>query len=32
MANKSINKWNNYSMIINNAMAQKINTFVGSER
>ena len=32
MANKSVNKWSNYSMTIDNDMAEKINTFVGIER
>ena len=29
---KSLNKWNTYSMIINNEMAEKINAFIGTAR
>ncbi len=31
IANKVDNKWANYSMTIKSEMAEKINTFVGSE-
>ena len=32
MVNKSINKWSNYDMTIDNYSKQKINTNVGTER
>ena len=32
MANKSENELSNYFMTIDNDMAEKINTFVGTER
>ena len=32
IANKNINKWNNYSMSIKSDMAKKINSFSGTEK
>lgn len=32
LANKTVNKWANYSMPIKSEMAEKINIYVGSEK
>ena len=32
IANKAVNKWENYSMLVQNDIATKINLFVGSEK